>query len=150
MNSRRASEGRVDDLVIVGAGGHGRETLDIVEAINSVNERFRFCGYLDDRRPDSDVFLRRGVPYLGPPSPNAVDQKLFVIGIGSGPARRRIDGLLHDAAKAAVLIHPKATVASDNRLAQGVLVAVGRELPPTSLSAGIPTSTSTRWCRMTA
>ena len=36
------------DLVIVGAGGHGRETLDIVEAINADALTWNFLGFVDD------------------------------------------------------------------------------------------------------
>lgn len=36
-------------LVIVGTGGHGREALDIVEAINARSSTFEFLGFIDDR-----------------------------------------------------------------------------------------------------
>ena len=35
-------------LVVVGAGGFGRDTLDVVEAVNAVTTRFEILGVLDD------------------------------------------------------------------------------------------------------
>jgi len=37
-----------DRLVIVGAGGFGRETRELVRAINAVEERFEVVGFVDD------------------------------------------------------------------------------------------------------
>jgi hypothetical protein len=52
------------DLVIVGAGGHGRETLDVVEAINDRSQRWRFLGFIDDGTVDAERLARRGAPHL--------------------------------------------------------------------------------------
>ena len=54
------------DLVIIGAGGHGRETLDVVEAMNRVCPRWNFKGFLDDSTDFSDRVDRRGTKILGP------------------------------------------------------------------------------------
>jgi sugar O-acyltransferase (sialic acid O-acetyltransferase NeuD family) len=55
---------RPPDLLIVGAGGLGRETLSAVRAMNAVRPTFRVRGFLDDRhaRLGADV---DGVPVLG-------------------------------------------------------------------------------------
>ena len=47
------------ELVIVGGGGHGRETLDIVEAINAVEPTWAFAGFVDDGEIIADR-LERG------------------------------------------------------------------------------------------
>ena len=50
-----------DDLVIVGAGGHGRETLDIVEAMNEDGSGdWNFLGFVDDGEVRADRLERRG------------------------------------------------------------------------------------------
>ena len=41
-------------LVIVGAGGHGREVLDVVDACG-----LDFVGFIDDGRPDVAVLTSR-------------------------------------------------------------------------------------------
>ncbi len=49
-----------DDLVIFGAGGHGRETLDIVEAITDAGTaQWNFLGFVDDGEVRADRLARR-------------------------------------------------------------------------------------------
>ncbi|HLA64962.1 MAG TPA: hypothetical protein VK600_00105 [Candidatus Saccharimonadales bacterium] len=38
------------DLVVVGAGGFGRETVEAVRAMNAGGASWRLLGYLDDDR----------------------------------------------------------------------------------------------------
>ena len=47
------------ELAIVGCGGHGRETLDVVEAINGVDRQWRFAGFVDDAPQHLDRVERR-------------------------------------------------------------------------------------------
>lgn len=105
----------VTPLVIVGAGGHGREVHDVVEAVNeealsSGGPRFDFLGFLDDQSVDLDLIEDRG-PYLGAIDvlDHLQDGVQYVIGIGSGSARRKIDERA-GYRQAAVLIHPTAAV----------------------------------------
>ena len=51
--------GQLTPLVIVGAGGHGRETLDIVEAINEQTHVWHFLGFVDDGPVVQDRLDRR-------------------------------------------------------------------------------------------
>ena len=53
------------ELVIVGAGGHGRETLDIVEAVNAVEPTWEFAGFVDDGEIIADRLERRDASLLG-------------------------------------------------------------------------------------
>ena len=53
------------ELVIVGAGGHGRETLDIVEAINAAEPTWTFQGFVDDGEINEERLRRRVVANLG-------------------------------------------------------------------------------------
>ena len=107
-------------LVIVGAGGFGRETHDIVEAINqsSLNplERIDFLGFIDNHVALPELLASRG-PLLGG---DEILERLpagtrYVIAIGSGSARRELDkratalGL-----EPATLIHPAATMGNHN------------------------------------
>ena len=114
------------DLVIVGAGGHGRETLDIVEAINAVEPTWNFLGFIDQGSGVAHRLERRGVAIIGADAADVPPGAMYVIGIGSSDVRARIDAEFSAAGlEAASLIHPTATVASDNRLGDGVLVAAG-------------------------
>jgi len=116
----------MDKLIIVGAGGHGRETLDIVEAINAVEPQWDFQGFVDD---DVGAFTglidRREAKLLGTTEALRSDNS-FVIAIGSSTVRAKVDARISMAGCAArALVHPRATVGPDNQLGKGVLIAAG-------------------------
>ncbi len=116
----------MSELVIVGAGGHGRETLDIVEAINAVEPTWAFAGFVDDGEVIADRLERRDASLLGTTKILADTDPRYVIGIGSPAVRAKLDEQLTAWGRtAATLIHPAATVASDNRISDGVLLAAG-------------------------
>jgi sugar O-acyltransferase (sialic acid O-acetyltransferase NeuD family) len=124
-------------LVIVGAGGHGRETLDVVEAINAhavaqgVVVPYEFVGFVADDA-DAEVLARRGASLLGSiewlASAEAEDAS-YTIAIGSSDVRARvaaaIDALQPLAELAGPLVHPLASVGNDVELGNGVILAAG-------------------------
>lgn len=126
-------------LVIIGAGGFGREVLDIVNDINSqlndsvglqgptnaLNEGFDFLGFVDDGEPDMDRLARIGAHYLGPSSSLSRLPKgcKFSIGIGSGAVRRKLDvAATAVGLEPATLIHSSATLGSDVRISPGAVI----------------------------
>ena len=115
-------------IVIVGAGGHGRETLNIVDALDA---DWEFLGFIDDGPGVADRLERLQVEIIGDTAsletgwPDAV----YVIGIGVGSVRRRLDEQLTAWGREAVaLVHPKATIGADVELGPGVLVAAGAHI----------------------
>ena len=114
-------------LVIVGAGGHGREVLDIVEAqVAAGVDRYAFAGFVDDGEPDGERLGRRNARYLGPVSWLLSHDAAFVVGIGDGAVRRRIVEQFDAAGRrAATLVHPLASIGSDVELADGCVIAAG-------------------------
>lgn len=114
-------------LVIIGAGGHGRETLDVVEAINDHEAApvWDVLGLVASRH-DEVLVGRRAVPVLGDVDVLAGLDAAYVIGIGASDVRRRIDAQVAGYGReAAVLVHPRASLGSDLRLAPGVILAAG-------------------------
>jgi sugar O-acyltransferase (sialic acid O-acetyltransferase NeuD family) len=118
-------------LVLVGAGGHGRETLDAVEAINAGSSTWTVVGTVADMADDG-LLDRRHLTLLAP-SDRLVDVldehgAHYHLAIGSSGARARLDeavvaaGLGH---RAATIIHPGAHTGSDLRLGPGVYLAPG-------------------------
>lgn len=145
-------------LVVFGAGGHGREVLDIVEAVNVVAPTWRVLGVVADTDPLGaavddhfrSAFRRRGYVYLGPNPdaswgvgrgavPDAVPSATaFVIGIGDPAARARIDQRIaseHGSLYLATLVHPIASLGSDNRIGAGCVIAAGARVT-TNVSLG--------------
>lgn len=117
---------RTQALVIVGAGGFGREVLDVVEAINDVRPTWHFLGFVDDGPVDEQLLARRNAPFLGAVDVAASLDAHYVIGIGNGEVRQRIDEALTTAGmQAATLFHPAATIGADNRVGDGCIFTAG-------------------------
>jgi sugar O-acyltransferase (sialic acid O-acetyltransferase NeuD family) len=121
--------------VIVGSGGLAREFLDVVQAINDENTRlgrgaeFSFLGFVSS---EADELSEARGPWLGTDeflTSSLLDFE-YVIGIGDGPIRERIDKLASDAGRsAAVLIHPMASVGSHSvNLGAGSVICANSSL----------------------
>jgi sugar O-acyltransferase (sialic acid O-acetyltransferase NeuD family) len=116
-------------IVIVGAGGFGREVLDVIEAVNAVRPTWDFVGFLDDGCPDETLLGQRQATHLGPTAMLVDLDAHYVIGIGSGEARSRIAELGSAAGcRAATLIHPAATIGSDVEVGEGSIVCAQASL----------------------
>lgn len=94
-------------LVIIGAGGHAREVLHIVQLRQPATE----VGFVADWIPEADDRDKLGAPYLGTSADlRELHGSRFVIGIGSGSARRALDGrAIEEGLRASnALVHPAA------------------------------------------
>lgn len=113
-------------LVIIGAGGHGREALEVVRAMNAASPAFELLGVLDDD-PAAEITLSRiGTPLLGPPEMLADIDACYVIGVGDSEARKRIALRVQDYGREpANLIHPHASVGDDVELGPGTIINAG-------------------------
>jgi sugar O-acyltransferase (sialic acid O-acetyltransferase NeuD family) len=107
-------------LVIIGAGGFGREVHDVVEAINENAKtsaaQFDFLGFIDNHPRNLELLTDRGTLLGGDEVIATLPLSTrYVIAIGDGRVRRSIDmkaealGLV-----AAVLIHPESTMGRHN------------------------------------
>jgi sugar O-acyltransferase (sialic acid O-acetyltransferase NeuD family) len=113
-------------LVIIGAGGFGREVVDVVDAINALTPTFELLGFLDDGDVQHDRLTRIGVPLLGDTNMITELDAEYVIGIGSADPRRRIDAWARGCGRrAAVLRHPAASVGRDVTIGDGSIIAAG-------------------------
>jgi sugar O-acyltransferase (sialic acid O-acetyltransferase NeuD family) len=102
-------------IIVIGAGGFGREVLELIEDINTVEGTtpWRVVGVLDDGSPDTDLLAQLGTSHLGPV--DAIQQLdaevAHVIAIGSGTTRAAIDArCVKWGRSAATLVHPTAVV----------------------------------------
>jgi sugar O-acyltransferase (sialic acid O-acetyltransferase NeuD family) len=121
-------------LVIFGAGGHGREVLQLVRDINAAGPQpaWDCLGFLVD-----GTFLARapatvgGLPVLGDPAWLAAHPEVSVaLAIGAPAARRlaarRIRALGSNPFP--VLVHPRAWIGANVTLGEGTLVCAGAML----------------------
>ena len=113
------------NLVIVGAGGFGRELLDVVSAVNERLQFWNFLGFVADTPPSPDLLDALNVKWLG-----SVDEVLlsilpasYVVGIGSPLNRRQVSDKFDAAGwQAVTLIHPSATVGADVEISEGSVI----------------------------
>lgn len=123
-----------DDLVVIGAGGFGRETLDVIEAINAVAAEpvWRVLGVLDDGPAELQLerLRARGYAHLG--SLDEADRHPdahFVVAIGSPAARLRIAADAEARGlRAATLIHPAAVIGSQAVISAGTVICAGAQV----------------------
>ena len=117
------------DLVIVGAGGHARELLDIVEAVNAATPTFRFAGFLADEEAYPERSAARNATILGGVDLLSKLTGSYVIGVGDLKARKRIDKVASKAGlEPATLIHPDAVLGSMLDIGPGCCIAAGAVL----------------------
>lgn len=114
----------MNNLVIIGAGGHAKVVCDIALC----------CGYekitfLDDSKNGQSV--------LGFPVAGKTDEFLrfkgsdFVVAIGNAQAREKITSMLEESKIVPVtLVHPKAVVAKSAKIACGTVVMPGAVINP--------------------
>lgn len=116
----------VELLVVVGAGGFGRETLDVAKAMNAASGQpvWNILGVVDDDPSELNLqrLADRDVAHLGPVSGFPADAKA-AIGIGLPAARRSVRAELQARGiEFATLIHPTAVVGSQVRIGSGGIV----------------------------
>lgn len=116
-------------VVIIGAGGFGREVLDVIEAINAAGGSLVMLGFLDIGQVDEELLLRRGTTLLPRhSSPRSLGAQ-YIIGIGDTLSRRRIDqDLQTSGCDANTVIHPAATLGGDNHLGDGCVLTAGSRI----------------------
>jgi sugar O-acyltransferase (sialic acid O-acetyltransferase NeuD family) len=126
----------VRPLVIIGAGGHGREVLDVVQAINAIEPTFEFVGFLADREGAHEPLTRRSARILGPSTLIDSLGADYVVAIGDPVARAALDRMgLSKGLQSPVLVHPTASIGSDVHLGPGSVVMAGARIT-TNVVAG--------------
>lgn len=114
------------DLIIVGAGGFGRETIYVAERINENNPQWNIKGFIDDNLSALDN-VTCDYPIIGRiqdwvPTENEV----FALGISSPAIKEKLSSALK--ARGAVfetLISPRAFIGKHVTMGEGCVVLAG-------------------------
>lgn len=118
-----------ESLVVVGAGGFGRETLDVAEAMNAAapSPVWDILGVVDEAPSDPNLqrLESRGISYLGPTATTPSGARVS-IGIGSPSARKSVsEELSLRDLEFATLIHPTAVIGSQVEIGTGSVICAG-------------------------
>ena len=115
----------VHPLIIVGAGGFGRETLDLLRVVDPHESCWKFIGFVAGGDANLKHLERLGATWLGDDEaflrlPSATH---YVAAIGDTAIRRRIVDRYNAAGLIPItLIHPSATIGSDVRIGEGSVI----------------------------
>jgi sugar O-acyltransferase (sialic acid O-acetyltransferase NeuD family) len=113
-------------LILIGAGGFARETIELVRAVNREAPTWELVGLLDDD-PELRGQQVLGVPVLGPCESVAEYPEAAVVACVASPRDplrrlRLVARLGLPLARHATLIHPRATVAESATIGPGSVV----------------------------
>ena len=116
--------------MVVGAAGFGRETLDVLAAINGDRPIWNLLGVADDGPSATNLerLARRGVRHLGglPKALAELRSVSFVIAIGSPAVRQQLADRCEAAGwLPATLLHPSATIGALSTVGEGSVVCAG-------------------------
>lgn len=132
------------EIVVVGAGGFGREVLMLIRNINEVQGAgWNFVGFLDSATPRADLLHRIDAEFLGSEHNDQLLAELgechFVVGIGSPQVRQQVhERMLSHGLAPATLIHPSAWVGDDVAIGAGSVICAGAILTM-NITLGIAT-----------
>lgn len=113
----------MQDLIIVGASGFGREVLELIESINNINSTWNVLGFIDDNLNALDGF---DIPYrvLGRISEwEPSNAEKYVLAIAAPRVKERVVSMLKEkGAMFATIISPTSTLGSRTKIGEGVVM----------------------------
>ena len=111
------------DIIIVCAGGFGREAVDVIRDINKVEKQWNILGFLDDN-PKALEGVRCKYNIIGSISDwQPKDSEWFALGIASPKIKERLSTMLKErGAKFATLIHPAAIISEEATIGEGCVI----------------------------
>jgi len=119
-------------LVVIGAGGFGRETIDVVEAINeaATSQVFGLLGVVDSAPSEANRrrLADRGIPLLGTVEAwiASGSRAHVTVAIGTPALRERIAREVASAGlSVATLVHPSARIGSKAHIGSGAVICGG-------------------------
>ena len=110
------------DIIIVGAGGCGREVANWIEDINKEEPTWNILGFIDDNLTALDGFACR-YDILGRICEHDVDPSIYyAMGIASPGAKKAVaENLMAKGANFAQIIHPSTRIYTESPLGKGIV-----------------------------
>ena len=117
----------MENIVIIGVGGFGREVKVLIDQINEVENKYNIIGFYDDAQNLNESY--NGVKYLGTLTDlNACSEKIAVaVGIGDPKTKLKIvSQLMNPNLYFPTLIHPSVIIGADEiSFGKGTIIAAG-------------------------
>ena len=114
-------------IIIIGAGGFGREVKMLIDQINNSKPQYEFVGYYDDGIEKRTLI--NGFPVLGSVSDvNLIKEKTYVaLGLGNPIYKKKVIKQLNNTNIIfETLIHPSVLIGSDKvQFGRGVVICAG-------------------------
>jgi sugar O-acyltransferase (sialic acid O-acetyltransferase NeuD family) len=114
-------------IIIIGAGGFGREVKMLIDHINKSKPQYEFVGYYDDGI-QKGTFIN-GFPVLGSVlDVNLINEKTYVaLGLGSPIYKKNVTQELNNSNLIfETLIHPSVLIGSDEiKFGRGIVICAG-------------------------
>jgi sugar O-acyltransferase (sialic acid O-acetyltransferase NeuD family) len=117
------------DIYIIGAGGHGKVVLDIINK----SEQYQAAAFLDD---DSNLHNEtiNGLKVLGESKEALDDDKAVIIAVGNNKIREKLFNLMKSNDLEIInAVHPDAVINSFVSLGEGIVVAAGAVINPNAV-----------------
>lgn len=122
------------DLVVIGAGGFGRETLDVVEAVNAYRPSplYRLVGVVDDCPSDVNLerLKTRGYRHIGDLASwlSTGDGNAYLVAIGDPSVRSLLVDRITVMPPLEVLVHPSVSMGSQFLSGRGTIICSGVQI----------------------
>lgn len=109
------------DIIIVGAGGCGREVANWIEDINEIEETWNILGFIDDNANALEGFPSK-YNIIDSISNHVPGNACYAIGIANPPVKKMIAEMLESkGAKFASIIHPSTRIYTEFPLGRGLI-----------------------------
>lgn len=117
------------DIYIIGAGGHGKVVLDIINK----SEQYQAAAFLDD---DSNLHNEtiNGLKVLGGSKEALADDKAVIIAVGNNKIREKLFRMMESNDLEIInAVHPDAVINSFVSLGEGIVIAAGAVINPNTV-----------------
>ena len=124
MQAAGQNDSSIKNIVIIGAGGFGREVADTIRAINKVSREYNIIGFIDDDESLKGAVLN-GIAVVGTGNELkrlAKEELLYaVIAIGAPKVKKVIAEKYNAYVRWETIIHPSAVISDYTKIGEGCI-----------------------------